>query len=339
LHIHHAEETKRLCNLVETKYPELSEDVLMIRCCLKTWTDNIAMARQEFVAVLPKGSKTWLKISLALVQVALENEYIDPAIDFLKDLGEHYYRPGIVSAVVTLYHHRGMIDKAGQVLKDAVDYYRKSGSNKENMKLLWRQTASFMMAQGDHEGAAKSLEELRKATSDDPLILAQLIVAYSQINVEKAKSLSKLLPPVSVTSLDATVLESPNWLTHVKMLRKGLKSDVASTPAKTVATTDGKEKIIKKKKKKAKLPANYDKDRVPDPERWLPKYERSGYRPKKTRKGRVDVGKGTQGADSATSAIYDMSGKVGQKGQPDESPATSSASWKKDQHKKKKRKK
>lgn len=49
------------------------------------------------------------------------------------------------------------------------------------MKLLWRQTASFMMAQGDHEGAVKSLEELRKATKDDPLILAQLIVAYSQV--------------------------------------------------------------------------------------------------------------------------------------------------------------
>ncbi len=52
---------------------------------------------------------------------------MDPAIDFLKDLGEHYYRPGIVSAVVTLYHYRGMIDKAGQVLNEAVDYYRKSG--------------------------------------------------------------------------------------------------------------------------------------------------------------------------------------------------------------------
>jgi len=270
--------------------------------------------------------------------VALENEHMDAAIEFLKDLGEHYYRPGIVSAVVTLYHHRGMIDKAGQVLKDAVDYYRKSGSNKENMKLLWRQTASFMMAQGDHEGAVKSLEELRKVTSDDPLILAQLIVAYSQIDVEKAKNLSKLLPTVSPTNVDATVLESPNWLTHVKLLRKGIKNDAVATPAKSVPTAgDAKQKVIKKKKKKPKLPANYEISRQPDPERWLPKYERSGYRPKKTRKGRVDVGKGTQGADSATSAIYDMSGKVGQK--VDESPATSSSAWKKDQHKKKKRKK
>jgi len=310
---------------------------LMIRCCLKTWTADIATAKKEFTSKLPKGSETWLNVNLALVQLALENDFMDPAIEFLKDLGEHYYRPGIVSAVVTLYHHRGMIDKAGQVLKDAVEHYRKTGSNKDNMKLLWRQTASFMMAQGDHEGAVKSLEELRKATKDDPLILAQLIVAYSQIDVEKAKSLSKLLPPVSPTDLDATVLESPNWLTHVKMLRKGIKNDAISTPAKSMPTADGKEKIVKKKKKKkAKLPANYEIDRQPDPERWLPKFERSGYRPKKTRKGRVDVGKGTQGADSATSAIYDMSGKIGK---VDESPAASSGGWKKDTHKKKKRKK
>jgi hypothetical protein len=49
------------------------------------------------------------------------------------------------------------------------------------MKLLWRQTASFMMAQGDHQGAVKSLEELRKVAPDDSLILAQLIVAYSRV--------------------------------------------------------------------------------------------------------------------------------------------------------------
>lgn len=88
------------------------------------------------------------------------------------------------------------------------------------------------------------------------------------------------------------------------MFRKGLKPDSAPTPAKYLST-DGKDKPkkSKSKKKKAKIPANFDPDRQPDPERWLSKYERSGYRPKKTRKGRVDVGKGTQGADSTASAI------------------------------------
>lgn len=68
-----ADETKRLCNTIEATYPELAEDALMIRCCLKTWTDNIVTAKQEFVSKLPKGSETWLNVNLALVQLALEN--------------------------------------------------------------------------------------------------------------------------------------------------------------------------------------------------------------------------------------------------------------------------
>jgi signal recognition particle subunit SRP72 len=34
----------------------------------------------------------------------------------------------------------------------------------------------------------------------------------------------------------------------------------------------------KKKKKKKRLPKNYDPNVPPDPERWLPKRERSTYR-------------------------------------------------------------
>jgi hypothetical protein len=45
----------------------------------------------------------------------------------MQGLGEHFYRPGLVSAVVTIYHHRNEIEKAGNVLRDAVEYYRKSG--------------------------------------------------------------------------------------------------------------------------------------------------------------------------------------------------------------------
>lgn len=58
---------------METRYPELAEDVLMIRCCLKTWTENIIVARKEFIAKQVKGSDSWLKISLGLIQIALEN--------------------------------------------------------------------------------------------------------------------------------------------------------------------------------------------------------------------------------------------------------------------------
>lgn len=60
-----------------------------------------------------------------------------------------------------------------------------------------------------------------------------------------------------------------------------------------------------KKKRKIRLPKRYDPKVKPDPERWLPKRERSTYRPKKqqrdrrNRDARPDVGKGTQGTSAA----------------------------------------
>lgn len=69
---------------------------------------------------------------------------------------------------------------------------------------------------------------------------------------------------------------------------------------------DDKQLAKKKlKKRKKRLPKRYDPKVTPDPERWLPRRERSTYRPKKQRDRRrdrdtrPDVGKGTQGTSAA----------------------------------------
>jgi hypothetical protein len=68
-------------------------------------------------------------------------------------------------------------------------------------------------------------------------------------------------------------------------------------------STPGDELIQKKKakhKRKGKLPKNYDQNTTPDPQRWLPKHERAGFRKKKDRRNK-DIGKGTQGAATGAS--------------------------------------
>lgn len=54
-----------------------------------------------------------------------------------------------------------------------------------------------------------------------------------------------------------------------------------------------------KKKRRGKLPKDYVEGETPDPERWLPKYERTGFRKKRDRRAK-DIIKGSQG--SATNA-------------------------------------
>ena len=122
----------------------------------------------------------------------------------------------------------------------------------------------------------------------------------------RAEQLSKRLPNPALEGFDVSTLESPSWQVNLKLAKKNQKGEsTPSSPVKSVESpVDNVRKVTtKKKKKKKRLPANFDPSIQPDPERWLPKYERSGYKATKTRsKGKVDVGKGTQGASTEAAA-------------------------------------
>lgn len=62
----------------------------------------------------------------------------------------------------------------------------------------------------------------------------------------------------------------------------------------------GEKKKKKRKKRPGKLPKNYVIGVTPDPERWLPRYERTGYRRKKDRRVK-EVLKGSQGTATGSS--------------------------------------
>merc|ERR1712130_870615 len=89
------------------------------------------------------------------------------------------------------------------------------------------------------------------------------------------------------------------------------------TPKKT---KDDEGLLVKKKtmkKRKKRLPKNYNPNVDPDPERWLPRRERTGlkYMPGGYRRPRKDKRKaekftGAQGGDQGKSDSYDYSSKV-----------------------------
>ena len=78
-----------------------------------------------------------------------------------------------------------------------------------------------------------------------------------------------------------------------------LQAGVAAAPKSVAARkrpasdADASEKATKKRRKR-KLPKNYEEGKTPDPERWLPLRDRSSYRPK-GRKGKKKAGESTQG--------------------------------------------
>lgn len=209
-----------------------------------------------------------------------------------------------MSALVSL--HIGNNDKtaASEILKSAVDWYKKSKTSVGDLTEMWRQAADFHLRGGDPQTAAQSLEELMKANPSDMKVLAQLVIAYAQFNTKKAQECSKRLPALETMTTQAEIdeLEATNWMTFAKSFKKKATKGEASpgTPA-----SEGAKKKTHKKNRKNKPPKYYDPSSQPDPERWLPKQERTGYRKKRDRRVK-EVMKGSQGVQSGQADMYDM---------------------------------
>ncbi len=107
--------------------------------------------------------------------------------------------------------------------------------------------------------------------------LAQLVLAYAKFDLTKALEASKKLPEFAAAEVDVNSLEEGAFLGAKKA--KPASGALASPKPKTPGQKEEETLLLKKRKKKRKkrFPKNYNPDVDPDPERWLPRRERTGY--------------------------------------------------------------
>ncbi|XP_013134269.1 PREDICTED: signal recognition particle subunit SRP72 [Papilio polytes] len=219
--------------------------------------------------------------------------------------------------------------------------------------------AQILLAQGDRKAAIKVLEEsevryrpgvvgalatLLAADGDHHRVSQMFLHVYNHYKDDLVS------PALREGTIDIEALESSKWMMGAKVVKKTVQSKQEQSPG-----TPGSELGVTKKqkrKRKSKLPPNADLSKPPDPERWLPKYERAAYR--KRRGVRRDVIKGSQGMTTAAVDQYDMSkqpvsaspagaggaggaaGAGGAGGAAVKSPRPADSGWqRKQQHKKK----
>lgn len=189
---------------------------------------------------------------------------------------------------------------ASNVLKECVDWYKKNktASSSGDLTDMWRQAANFHLRGGEAETAASSLEELLKSSPSDEKVLAQLVIAYAKYDAKKAQEASKRLPALDslTNNVEIDALEATNWMMSTKAAKK--TGSTTGRSDQSPSTPGSEPQNLKKRthrKRKPKLPKNYNPDVKPDPERWLPKYERSNYRRTKRDRRNKDVIKGSQG--------------------------------------------
>lgn len=304
--------------ILEKNFTSAGDEAVLLRAatvhCKDKQLDKAVQLLKEYAERHPSRS---LSISLTLAQLLLSQGHLSDCCEVLKSLGSTTYKLGIVSALVTLYKNLEDKEATAGVFADSIAWYRKNKPRSSELNLLTRESAKFYLANGQVQEAASVLEELRKVDPQDPKVLAQLISAYSVFDPKKAKKVSADLPPAEeiTRQVDVDALETMSWTMGARYVKKAVKSEASPI-------TRGQDIVKKKKKKKkGKLPKHYDPNVDPDPERWLPRRERSTFKKRKDRRGASSaIGKGTQGAVGSTSE-----GDMTQKTTPLPSPATSTA--------------
>ncbi|XP_045588760.1 signal recognition particle subunit SRP72 [Procambarus clarkii] len=299
------------------EYPQLSLKAQMIQAAQLGREGKLAEARAILRKCAQDNPDDALYITLAATQILLAKGDKKSACEMLMSLDESdKYRQGIISALVALYVSLGDRGSASAVLRQAVEWHKKNRTSAVHLGELWRHAADFHLRSGDAPTAAASLLELRKLHPKDVNTLAQLISAYARYDLSAAKTLARELPPISgiVGNVDVDTLEASLGHRYFKKIQQSRGEGSPSSPASPKsATTPGTEikKTKKKKKRKPHLPKDYNPNVLPDPERWLPKWQRKGYRKKKDRRAK-DVMKGTQGVSSEAADKFDITKTAGQ---------------------------
>lgn len=290
---------QQLAHKLVLKYPDLAFKAGLIQAGQFIKDKKYKEASEALEKLVTKHPNLSLEVRFALVQLHLMSGNRVKAIEVLESLDNTTrFSPGVVSALVSLYLGNNDKHGASEKLKAAVDWYKKNQTNVGDLSDMWRQAADFHMRGGEAETAAKSLEELLRSNPNDMKILAQLVICYSQFDPKKAQEASKKLPALETLTKQVEIdeLEATNWMMITKAVKKKTaKSD--QSPGSGTPGSEGAQKKIKKRKRKNKTPVNFDPNSKPDPERWLPKQERTGYRKKKDRRVK-EVMKGSQGMAS-----------------------------------------
>ncbi|NXR68355.1 SRP72 protein, partial [Rhadina sibilatrix] len=313
MYTNQADQCRKLSASLQSQSPEHLLPVLIqaAQLCREKQHAKAVGLLQDFADQHPANAA---EIKLTMAQLKIAQGSVTKACMILRSIEELQHKPGMVSALVTMYSHEEDIDSAIEVFTQAIQWYQQYQARtnhgccvfqpKSPVHLsLIREAANFKLKHGRKKEAISDLEELWKQNPKDVHTLAQLISAYSLVDPEKAKVLSKHLPSSDTMSLkvDVDALENSHGATYVRKKAGKLTGDNQQKEQR-----QGEVKK-KKKKKKGKLPKNYDPKVTPDPERWLPMRERSYYRGRKKGKKKDQVGKGTQGSTTTGSSELDAS--------------------------------
>ncbi|XP_049364241.1 uncharacterized protein LOC125828996 [Solanum verrucosum] len=241
----------------------------------------------QYADKFPDRSKV---ILLARAQVAAAAGHPQIAADSLAKIPDIQHKPATVSTIVSLKERAGDTDGADAVFDSAIKWWSNAMTEDNKLNTIMQEAAAFKLRHGRKEEAARLYEQLVKSRGSIEALVG-LIQTAAHADIEKAEAYEKQLKPL--LGLKAIDVDSLEKTSGAKQAEKGPNAGATET-----YEGKSKDKAKKKRKRKPKYPKGFDPANPgppPDPERWLPKRERSSYRPKRKDKRAAQI-RGSQGA-------------------------------------------
>ena len=204
------------------------------------------------------------------------------------------YAPGLVATMVSLYSIQGRKSHIRTELAKAASYWRHK--SKSSTSLL-RAAGLSLVASSNPEDlgvAGEIFDHLLQKDSEDKFCIAGYVAAYATTGISQVQKTVEQLTPVNrlTDGIDVELLDSAG-VPHA--------TSSLALNANKKRPADGSSKSAHKRVRKSRLPKDYDPNKTPDPERWLPLRDRSTYRPK-SKKGKQKAAVLAQGGVNEKSA-------------------------------------
>ncbi|XGW08313.1 hypothetical protein V3C99_010991 [Haemonchus contortus] len=242
---------------------------------------------EKAIKMLENGD---LQMEMTRIHLMINSGRLDEAITALNNIPANVrLQSAVVSLAVSLLVSLERKDEALKMLNEAIGHMKDADVRKQMLS----QAALLESSRGNAAAAAKYLEQLVECDPNDIKVLCRLIRAYTVSDPKKAEQLSaQVFPETAEEGLDVDGIEESDWILYGEKYKqkKEAKSEVEDTEIVTRKLKN------RKRKRKIKLPKNYDPNVPPDPERWLPKQERAAYKKRQKKNRDRDIGRGTQGS-------------------------------------------
>ncbi|KAI0898141.1 hypothetical protein F4806DRAFT_391398 [Annulohypoxylon nitens] len=277
---------------------------------------HMRTGREALKEILPLLEKrpTDIGLLLTIIQLHIQLNNPGPALSlldaFLKrleaastpDYGDVRFAPGLVAVAVALYRLQGRHNSVRAELAKASSYWR--SKSKDSAASLLREAGAELLGSSNHEdiaAAGETFEALVARSEKDPVAVAGLVASFANDDYAKIEPYLQSITPVERLAAGANVQD---------LIHAGVASVPISSPGSKKRMAEREPERITKRRRKTRLPKNYEEGKQPDPERWLPLRDRSTYRPK-GKKGRKRAQEITQGGVVREEETLELVGGAG----------------------------